>query len=184
MIKGRPGRMKSRLTRGFGESSSWIKVCEEWGCLGGCVLETSKLQLPETVFRLKHMPSIIYRGAHSNFWPALHGTCTLFLVLVELYNADTSTPPLQAAHPSHKASGFTGLHTWVLVIPLSSRIKHPSSNLQDPFIYSHSAMAPTCRKAQGVECTSMQLPWPLDEWRGGTCGSGNYSHCTNNALKI
>lgn len=118
-------------------------------------LGTSKLQFRFIIFRLRHLPSI-YRGAHSNFWPALHGTCTLLLVLVELML--TGTLPLQAAHPSHKASGFTGLHTWVLVIPLSSRIEHPSSNLQDPFIYSHSAMAPTCRKAQGVECTSMQLP--------------------------
>lgn len=79
-------------------------------------METSKLQLPETVFRLKHMPSIIYRGAHSNFWPALHGTCTLFLVLVELYNADrysstSSSAPLPQGKWIYRFTYLGASHT-------------------------------------------------------------------------
>ena len=111
-------------------------------------LGTSKPQFPEIVFKLRHMPPIC-RGALSDFWPALHGTCTL---------------PLQAAHPSHKASGFTGLHTWVLVTPKQNKaFFQPAGSLHlQPF--GHGTDMPQ-GSGCGMHVDAVAMTFGRVEWR-------------------
>ena len=147
-------------------NQSWWRM----GLLGWLRFQES--QVRSIIFMLRHMPSI-YRGAHNNFWSVLHGTFMLLLVLAELrltqvlFQFNQHTPPTRQVDLQVP---------WVLVT--RSRIKHPSSNLQDHPFVCHSAMAPTCRKAQGVECTAMQLPWPLES---RIC---NYSQCTKRSQNL
>lgn len=120
MIKGRPGRMKSRLSRGFDESRSWIKVCEEWGCLGGCVFGNLKASIP--VISLGWgtcRRCTMYRGAHSTFVSTPHGTCTLLLVLVELMLTQVLLQFNQRSPPRGQVD--LHVHTWVLVTPKQNK---------------------------------------------------------------
>ena len=98
-------------------------------------------QFRSIIFMLRHMPSIYSTGVHI---PISGPYC--MVPSFGRTNADTSTLPVQPAHPSHKASGFTStLGASHKEQNKASIFQPPGSSLRLPF--SHGTDMP-----QGSGC--------------------------------